>query len=249
MSRHLSLVFTNASPGRDADFNGWYDDHHVREVLGNIPGFASAQRYELSPLQREGARAGDWRYLALYELETDDVAESHRVTEEFKAAAGFTPDGGALAPGHAAWVYTPLGPKVEEGDVAPPAKPRLGSGRHLFLAFTNPAPGREADFLRWYEVHVPEIVERFPGLVTGQLYAAGDAQRIGMTPVWKYLALYDLHADDVAEYFRHEEVARREAALTAHDGALDPSYAVWVYSARGPRVSRQEVEAAAGAAR
>lgn len=248
MNRHLSLVFTDAAPGRDADFNNWYGNHHVSEVLGNIPGFVTGQRYVVSPLQREGTLPTRWKYLAVYELEIDDPAVSHDATEAFKAADGFTSHDGSLGEGHAAWIYTSLGERQVETDAAASAKPALGDGEHVFLAFTNPAPGREDDFLRWYDAHVPEVLDTHAGLVTGELFRAGDAQRIGMSPIWQYLALYDLRADDVADYLREEKQPRSRTA-TRHDGALADDYAVWIYSALGPRMTKAEATAGVVAAR
>jgi hypothetical protein len=56
-------------PGHEKEFNEWYDNVHVPEVL-RMPGVVAAQRYALA-----GAGDGDRsRYLAVYELETDDLA-------------------------------------------------------------------------------------------------------------------------------------------------------------------------------
>ncbi len=76
MSRHVFVVLTNASGGRDEEFNRWYDGQHIPDVL-QIPGFVAAQRFRLGPAQMEGSNS-PWRYLALYELETDDVAGALR---------------------------------------------------------------------------------------------------------------------------------------------------------------------------
>ena len=68
------LVFTNAVEGRDDEFNDWYDNVHLKEVL-ELPEFTSASRYRLS----EGQLFPDQphRYLAIYEFKgpsTDAVA-------------------------------------------------------------------------------------------------------------------------------------------------------------------------------
>ena len=63
------LGFTNAAEGKDEEFNRWYDDVHLADVL-KVDGFVAAQRFGL-----EGMDGGDspHRYLALYEIETDDI--------------------------------------------------------------------------------------------------------------------------------------------------------------------------------
>jgi hypothetical protein len=72
MSRYVFVVLTNASGGRDDEFNEWYNKQHIPDVL-KIPGFVAAQRFGLAGAQMEGATS-PWRYLALYELDTDDLA-------------------------------------------------------------------------------------------------------------------------------------------------------------------------------
>ncbi|MBI3953121.1 MAG: EthD domain-containing protein [Chloroflexi bacterium] len=68
-TRAVFLVLTNPKPPMtDAEFNRWYDTVHVPDVL-KTPGFVAATRY-----QHADPKPGDARYLAVYELDTDDVA-------------------------------------------------------------------------------------------------------------------------------------------------------------------------------
>ncbi len=69
MARHHLLAFTNPVAGREEEFNRWYDDQHVPDLLA-VPGFISAQRFHLS--DATGQDNPGWTYLALYEIETDD---------------------------------------------------------------------------------------------------------------------------------------------------------------------------------
>lgn len=41
------IVLSNAMPGREAEYNRWYDEMHLPDVLRN-PGFRSAQRFKLA---------------------------------------------------------------------------------------------------------------------------------------------------------------------------------------------------------
>lgn len=68
MAKHLLVVLTNAAEGKDDEFNRWYDDVHLGDVL-NTDGFVGAQRFALESLGGESPH----RYLALYEIETEDV--------------------------------------------------------------------------------------------------------------------------------------------------------------------------------
>lgn len=73
MTQAVLVVLTNpVSAAQEAAFNDWYDRVHVRDVL-RVPGFTAARRYRLSDVQLAGS-GGDHRYLALYEVEADDLA-------------------------------------------------------------------------------------------------------------------------------------------------------------------------------
>lgn len=67
----LFLVFTNPTEGREDEYNQWYDEVHVPDVVA-VPGVKSAQRYQLAP---SGSEGGDTppthRYLAVYEIDGD----------------------------------------------------------------------------------------------------------------------------------------------------------------------------------
>jgi len=66
----LYLVKTNPLKGREGDFNRWYEQVHLDEVL-KISGFKSAQRFKLTPEQMQLDQ--NHTYLTLYEIDSDDV--------------------------------------------------------------------------------------------------------------------------------------------------------------------------------
>jgi hypothetical protein len=69
MAKATVLVFTNcADPAREKEFNEWYDNTHVPDVLAT-PGFVSCTRYELMG----DAGPGQAKFLAVYEVESDDL--------------------------------------------------------------------------------------------------------------------------------------------------------------------------------
>jgi hypothetical protein len=70
MARFLCLVGTNPVTGRAQEFNEWYDSQHLPDLL-RVPGIVSAQRYRLAELRE--AQSSEYEYLAIYEIETDDL--------------------------------------------------------------------------------------------------------------------------------------------------------------------------------
>ncbi len=71
MERWLLVAESNCSdPSRVKEFNQWYDGIHVPDML-ETEGFISATRYETdSPTEGRG------KFLALYEIETDDIEQT-----------------------------------------------------------------------------------------------------------------------------------------------------------------------------
>jgi hypothetical protein len=107
--RHLWIVFTNSEPGRDDEFNAWYDQHHVKEIL-SVPGLLSGQRLVLHPDQRPGQAPPPWRYAVLYES-VGDLPAIHSDLKE--ASPGFVKSD-ALSKDSVAWVFSYLGERIEQ---------------------------------------------------------------------------------------------------------------------------------------
>lgn len=63
----LLIVRSDVVPAREADYNQWYNEVHLRDML-NVPGIISARRY-VSLLDEP-------KYAAVYELESEDVLQS-----------------------------------------------------------------------------------------------------------------------------------------------------------------------------
>ena len=64
----LYIVKANPIIGREDEFNRWYDEIHLDEVL-QISGFKSAQRFIVTEQQMQASQSHS--YLAIYELDDD----------------------------------------------------------------------------------------------------------------------------------------------------------------------------------
>jgi hypothetical protein len=246
---NLFFALSNAAPGKDAEFNDWYDTHHIRDVPETHLGFVSGRRFALSPSQRTAERSGvpsPWTYLAIYQLDPSiDPAAVH--TDGRDHPGRTVPAGDSLSDDHVAWTWEPIGPRV----VASSPSTMPGGRQHVLLLLTNPAPGREEEFNDWYDRHhVRETVEQIPGRVAGQRYRLTAAQRLDQLRAavierpdgageprlepwlpWRYLALYELEGDDVDALQAADAEVRASGTLRSSDGALDPFFAVWLFSA------------------
>ena len=74
MAKYLVMVESDcAEAGKEREFNDWYDNIHVPDVLEQ-PGVVRGTRYEAA-LE---AVSGKGKYMALYEVETDDIQAFHK---------------------------------------------------------------------------------------------------------------------------------------------------------------------------
>jgi hypothetical protein len=68
MGRYKLVVLSNPVKGREAEYNDWYSNQHLDDVVA-IPGFASALRLKhLTPVSGEF----DLKYLAIYDMDAED---------------------------------------------------------------------------------------------------------------------------------------------------------------------------------
>ena len=84
MGRYSYVVLTRAEAGRDAEFDQWYDNRHLDDVL-RIPGIVAVQRFNLIEQQVNNLDVPRWRSLAIYEIEAADPLS---VLAAIRAVAG-----------------------------------------------------------------------------------------------------------------------------------------------------------------
>jgi hypothetical protein len=151
------------SPERDDEYNTWYNNVHLFQIL-KVPGFVAATRYKISSLQMEwfppAASTPEWpfgkdRYLTIYEIDpaTDprDLFSALRATE--KQRYTLDPENEPVAWGEQ-WFYeafTEREPSVWLRPEGPaPEKPN-GEPFHIFIVPISPlSPELEEDFNKFY---------------------------------------------------------------------------------------------------
>jgi hypothetical protein len=73
VAHYTLLVLTNPVSGREDEYNNWYDNQHLSDLLA-VDGFVAAQRFRLA--ETDPPQQFAHRYLAIYEIETDDLAKT-----------------------------------------------------------------------------------------------------------------------------------------------------------------------------
>jgi len=71
MAKYVMVVQSNAKPGRDADYNEWYDTIHFADICA-IPGITGGRRFEHA---MTAIGAPGQPYLSIFEIEADDPAQ------------------------------------------------------------------------------------------------------------------------------------------------------------------------------
>ena len=179
----LLMVFVDIDTEQDADFNAWYNQEHVSDLLA-LPGFLNGARYE-------SAKGGP-RYLACYELETVDAVKSPEYQEFHRKPSEWTQ---RIAPSrigrnYVRNVYTQIYP--QENDPAAMGRgmaPALQIGRMLV------PPEIEAKYNEYYDtVRTPGNL-KVPGCLAVRRYQAVEGEP-------KYLTVYE---------FEHEKVPETQA--------------------------------------
>ncbi|CAN5789084.1 hypothetical protein BH09PSE5_BH09PSE5_38550 [soil metagenome] len=198
MERWVNLVETNCDPEREAEYNQWCEEMVVPQMLAT-PGFVRARRYVHKDL-----RDGRGKYLALYEIETNDIGTTmSRVVDTQPPSEYFSfPMWRRMLFKH---VY----------ETSAPANRKEGAGKWLNMVEQNCDPARVPEYHDWYNgMHIPDILIT-PGFVSARRYRIPAFQ----DGRGEYLALYEIESDDIAETMktrlanRDKEVAAGRASI------------------------------------
>jgi hypothetical protein len=69
MPHYKFVVFTQPTAGREDEYNEWYSNTHLHDVL-SADGFVAAQRFKLVNVDLNSQSPSP--YMAIYEVEADD---------------------------------------------------------------------------------------------------------------------------------------------------------------------------------
>ena len=174
----LMMVWVDVPADKEKDFNRWYNEEHLAELL-SVPGILNAARYEAT-------RSGP-KHLACYELESpavlDSAAFKNRPPTEWGKRVGPRIIGSNFINNVYEMVYPArLTGKISGSDMAP----ALQIGR-----MDIPAE-HEVEWNKWYSgVYVPNY-EKVPGCLRGRRWKA-----VRGTP--KYAVVYEFEHEKVSE--------------------------------------------------
>ena len=106
MTHYKFVVLSNPLPGREDDYNRWYDGDHLRQILA-IKGMESAQRFRLAAEPGAQPRSDPpYGYLTLYEISTDDIGS---VVAELTNPSSGRVSTDAIDPNTFSWMFVEIG--------------------------------------------------------------------------------------------------------------------------------------------
>jgi hypothetical protein len=115
MKEYVLIVYSNPMPGREREYNDWYNNQHLGEVLA-LPGYVRAQRYKLTDMKLDEAMPDvAHQYVAFYYMETEDpkAALSDLKNRVETGVIGLTE---AMAPDFLAYCYAVASPLVARAE-------------------------------------------------------------------------------------------------------------------------------------
>jgi hypothetical protein len=109
MASLVLMVLTNPAEGREDEYNAWYTDEHLDDVLA-CEGFRAAQRFQFAPGQL--SPDAPFKYLAIYEAEEGSIERAEKALLE-AAGTDAMPISRAMQRERATWWFTAITDRVE----------------------------------------------------------------------------------------------------------------------------------------
>ena len=183
----LMMVWADIPSDKEEDFNRWYNEEHLAELL-SVPGVLSAARYE--------ATMSGPKHLAVYELESPAVVDSDAYKTRPVTEWGRRCSPRTIGTNLINNVYEMIHPAALTDEIA-------NSGMAPALQIGRMAIGSdiEEEWNKWYSgVYVPNY-EKVPGVIRGRRWKAVKGEP-------KYGVVYE---------FEHEKVSESQEWLVQRD--------------------------------
>jgi len=183
----------SVSAERAAEFERWYAEEHLRDVL-SAQGIRTGRLFERAPV--DFASPSEFNYLTLYEIDAAAAFETPEIRKLAESPSEWTRRVAFDLPMDSA-NYAALSPPpgsitTAAGVIAANHQP-IGSA--VLHVLTDCDPDRAEEFQRWYdEEHVPCLLST-PGVLSARRFRTEEAEVLG----FPFLALYELADEAVVE--------------------------------------------------
>lgn len=231
---YYMFVLNQPKPGREAEFNRWYDQQHAQDVLIN-PEYLESQRFIVNEQQLRPGTPPPAQYIIGFKVVTKDISGAfqyiHNNLQSGKTVSTDTILNGTGMGGDFTYhAVTPL----RAGRAATKRVPRDLNQRYMLLEFSTVPAGQEDAYGRWHDkVHAPKVAA-LPQVRGWQRfeYSAGQLTGNKLKIAAPHMTMYML---DIATPADFDQLKGRMDALAASEtnrpGALESSV---TYRAIGP---------------
>ena len=152
----LLMVWCDVPVDREDEFNRWYNEEHIEEIL-SVPGVLDAARYE--------AVHNGPKHLACYELANPAAVLGDGFTKRTKSKWSETMGPTLIGENFFNPLYEMIYPYSLTAEIA-----NSGMAPALHVGRMNIATEREAEWNEWYDtVFIPNF-EKVPGIIRGRRY-------------------------------------------------------------------------------
>ncbi len=181
----LLMVMTDVDAEVEIEFNRWYDERHIPNML-SVPGVLNARRFR--------ALQGKPNYLALYELRDTTVV----ARPEFRRVSALYPEADPRTREMFSNFRNPVRGVYRQILTLPQPEPQdLSGAKVLMLRALESDPEHEEEFNDWYNTeHVPNLT-RVAGCLRGRRFKLDGEVPNPLGKPSLYIAYYDLASVEV----------------------------------------------------
>ena len=174
----MMMVMVDIPTDKEDDFNRWYNEEHLAELL-SVPGVLSAARYE--------AVSSGPKHLAFYELESPDVINTDAFKNRPRTEWGQRVSPSLIGTNFMNYVFEMVHPTELTSEIA-----ESGMAPTLQIGRMDIPPEHEDEWNKWYSgIYVPNY-EKVPGCIRGRRWRVVRGEH-------KYAVVYELEHDKVSE--------------------------------------------------
>jgi len=209
-----------SNPAREAEFNIWYDQVDIPDVL-EVPGFMRARRgigQDFPEFPSVNLKGDDGNYVALYNIETDDIDKSiidlYVAARKMGAMGRLTNDLKVVEANY----YRRAAPPFEVSAAGSPDWQNYLFVRKILCC--RDAVARER-LLDWYAKTLLPKMAQAKGLVRAnlyELYRIMEVLTVGPEEIPHFLAVYEIEAESprqaIADIFRAVDKLKEAADVS-----------------------------------
>ncbi len=191
----MLVAASNPSPGKEAEYNKWYNNHIT--MLFDFKELKRASRYRRYNLHTGDNKEKCTKYLTIYEFETKKALETLPDSPAFAAASKDAEEN-----------WASLGDMIWSGGYEPlkSLEREKGNDSILFIVATECDPKKEKEYNNWYnEIHLPMLFE-FKDTKRASRYHCYHQIEADKTECIKYLAIYEFGSKEAKAAFHQSPV-------------------------------------------